>query len=105
MMMMIMAQKKQANNNSEANEEIAPQTMRSSANVVAVLLFSGFTNAEMLATYNILGPELYQETGRPVACAKAVPNALRKPLRQVLDEIAGDHRDAMTMDTPTAREE
>ena len=53
----------------------------------------------MLAVYNLLGDEIYQETGGQavVACAKAVPNAMAKPLRQVLDEIAGDHQDAMQL--------
>jgi hypothetical protein len=63
---------------------------------VPVLLFSGFRNDEMMATYDILGQEIYQETsGRAMpACAKAVPNAMSKPLRQVLEEISGDHQDA-----------
>ena len=65
--------------------------------VVPVLLFSGFRNDEMMAVYNVLGGEIYQETAGQVAaaCAKAVPNAMTKPLRQVLDEISGDHQDAL----------
>ena len=64
----------------------------------SVLYFSGFTNEEMMATYNILGKELYDESGGSVtpACAKAVVNAMEKPLRQVLDEISGDHVEAMS---------
>lgn len=67
---------------------------------VPVLFFSGFQNDEMLAVYNILGREIYQETGgqSAPACAKAVPNAMQKPLRQVLEEISGDHKDALSMD-------
>lgn len=62
-----------------------------------VLLFSGFSNSEMMAVYNTVGQEAYQETGgqSSPACAKCVPNAMQKPLRQVLAEIAGDHEDAM----------
>jgi hypothetical protein len=67
---------------------------------VPVLLFSGFVNSEMLSVYNIIGKEIYDETAGAVspACAKAVPNAMEKPLRQVLSEIAGDHQDAMRID-------
>lgn len=66
---------------------------------VPVLFFSGFRNDEMLAVYNILGKEIYEETGgrSSTACAKAVPNAMGKVLRQVLDEISGDHKDAISL--------
>ena len=67
---------------------------------VPVLLFSGFRNDEMMATYNILGQEIYHELGGSQllspACAKVVPNAMKKQLRQVLEEIAGDHTSATT---------
>jgi hypothetical protein len=65
---------------------------------VPVLFFSGFGNEEMMAVYNIVGQEIYQESGGQTspACAKAVPNAMGKPLRQVLDEISGDHKDAIS---------
>jgi len=77
-----------------------------SSSSIAVLFFSGFTNPEMLAVYNLLGDEIYQETGGQVvvACAKAVPNAVGKPLRQVLDEIAGDHQDAMQLSSSKQEE-
>lgn len=67
---------------------------------VPVLFFSGFQNDEMLAVYNILASEIYQEMGgqQSAACAKAVPNAMGKPLRQVLEEISSDHKDALAMD-------
>jgi len=61
-----------------------------------ILYFSGFDNSEMMAMYNTLGKEIYDESGgtsRP-ACAKAVPNAMQKPLKQVLEEISGDHTEA-----------
>ena len=61
---------------------------------VVVLLFSGFANDELLAAYKIMAGEIYDEAQVEAACAKAVPNAMHKPLRQVLDEIGGDHRDA-----------
>jgi hypothetical protein len=62
-----------------------------------VLIFSGFRNNEMMDTYNILGSEINQEAAGQVipACAKAVPNAMSKPLRQVLEEIGGDHQNAV----------
>eukprot|EP00536_Pseudo-nitzschia_multiseries_P017073 jgi/Psemu1/292830/fgenesh1_pg.1367_\ len=66
-----------------------------------VVIFSGFSNTEMMASYNILGEEIYKETasyggpGMYLACATAVPNAMEKPLRQVLTEISGDHAEAM----------
>ena len=65
---------------------------------VPVLFFSGFQNDEMMEMCNIVGQEVYQETGGGVtpACAKAVPNAMEKPLRQVLDEISDDHIEAFT---------
>ena len=67
---------------------------------VPVIFFSGFDDNEMLSVYNILGGEIYEETGgqASAACAKAVPNAMKKPLRQVLDEISGDHQDALSLD-------
>jgi len=88
------------NNSFKGISPISSSTPTSQDNQGAVLLFSGFSNPEMLALYNILGPEIYQETAGqcPVACAKVMPNALSKPLRQVLDEIAGDHRDAIKAD-------
>ena len=61
-----------------------------------VLFFSGFDNQEMMATYNIIGGQIYQENGASTACAKAVLNAMMKPLGQVLEEISGDHLEAMS---------
>ena len=67
---------------------------------IPVLLFSGFRNKEMMAIYNVLGNEIVQENNQAIpACAKAVPNAMDKPLQQVLDEISGDHTDAMQIVT------
>ena len=62
-----------------------------------VLLFSGFSNGEMMESYKIIAGEIYQETAgnSNAACAKAVPNSMEKQLRQVLEEISGDHQDAM----------
>jgi hypothetical protein len=62
-----------------------------------VLFFSGFKRSEMLATYSTLETEIFQETGgrRTPACAKAVPNAMGKSLRRVLEEISEDHRNAL----------
>ena len=62
-----------------------------------VLYFSGVTNTEMMDTYNIIANEIYEETGGVhwPACAKVVPPAMQKSIRQVLTEISGDHEDAM----------
>ena len=63
-----------------------------------VLFFSGFRNDEMMQTYNIVGKEIYVETGGSLmpACAKAVKKAMGKSLSQVLEEVSGDHKDAMS---------
>lgn len=59
-----------------------------------VLFFSGFRNSEMMSTFNIISHEVHKETGGrlTVACAMAMPDAMNKPLRQVLMEISGDHQ-------------
>ena len=64
---------------------------------IPVVLFTGFRNAEMMTAYNLIGQEINEETGgrQTAACAKVVPKAMNKPLQQVLDEIAGDHADAL----------
>lgn len=64
-----------------------------------VFYFSGVTNTEMMNTYQIIANEIYEETNRVhwPACAKVVPPAMDKSLRQVLNEISGDHADAMRM--------
>jgi hypothetical protein len=80
----------------------APEdTSTSSTTTNGVLFFSGFSNPEMMAVYQIMADEIYQETGgrNNVACAKAVPNAMHKPLGQVLEEICGDHQQAIIMST------
>jgi hypothetical protein len=66
-----------------------------------VLYFSGVTNAEMMDTYRIMANEIYAETDGAhwPACAKAVPGAMGKSLRQVISEISGDHADAMGTST------
>jgi hypothetical protein len=73
--------------------------MDSGISIIPVLYFSGFRNQEMMNVYNILGKEIYEETGGQsnAACAKAVPNAMQKPLRQVFDEICGDHSNAIAV--------
>mmetsp|Transcript_10115 Transcript_10115/g.19455 ORF Transcript_10115/g.19455 Transcript_10115/m.19455 type:complete len:130 (-) Transcript_10115:76-465(-) len=74
---------------------------------VPVIFFSGFENDEMLNVYNILGREIWEETfgHASAACAKAVPNAMKKSLRQVLDEISGDHREALSLENKEEEEE
>jgi hypothetical protein len=91
------------------------------SNLVPVLYFSGFTNADMMAVYNVVAPEIWAELAStstsslkydsvrrfPAACAKLVPPALSKPLGQVLSEITGDHQDAWSttsIDPTTTRE-
>lgn len=53
----------------------------------------------MMETYQIMANEIFEETGGVhwPACAKAVPPAAGKSLRQVIGEISGDHADAMRM--------
>jgi len=73
--------------------------------VVPVVIFSGLSHTEMMASYNVLGEEIYKETaqhtptstsvGMHLACATAVPNAMKKPLSQVIFEISGDHLEAI----------
>jgi hypothetical protein len=88
--------------------------------IVPVLYFSGFTNADMMAVYNVVAPEIWAELASnsssldddsvgqfPAACAKLVPPALSKSLGQVLSEITGDHQDAWSptsIDPATTRE-
>ena len=67
------------------------------ATITPVLFFSGFENREMMNLYMLLSGEIYRESGLSAACAKAVPNAMSKSFQQVLDEICGDHEDAMKM--------
>lgn len=79
-------------------EESAGETSTTSQTEDSVvLLFSGFRQPEMMAVYEVLGQEIFDETcGRSSpACAMAVPNAMNKPLRQVLEEISGDHKNAI----------
>ena len=58
----------------------------------------------MMDTYKILANEIYSETNGAQwpACAKAVPGAVGKSLKQVITEISGDHADAMRMSTAGA---
>ena len=70
-----------------------------------VLYFSGVINTEMMDTYNIIANEIYEETGgiHWPACAKVVPPAMNKSLRQVLSEISGDHAEATRMQREEAK--
>lgn len=73
--------------------------LSTTAMAIPVLFFSGFQNDEMRSLYNVLGKEIYEETAgqASAACAKAVPNAMQKNCLQVLQEISGDHEEAMSM--------
>jgi hypothetical protein len=64
---------------------------------IPIIYFSGISNEEMMQTYNIIGQEIYEETGGMMnaACAKAVKPAMDKSFRQLVEEITGDHTDAM----------
>lgn len=83
--------------NGEYKEEEQATKDSKPASACPVIYFSGFTNAEMMETYGIIAREIYEETGgfADAACAKAVPPAMGKPLKQVFDEITGDHLDAL----------
>mmetsp|Transcript_14646 Transcript_14646/g.21094 ORF Transcript_14646/g.21094 Transcript_14646/m.21094 type:complete len:218 (+) Transcript_14646:92-745(+) len=84
-----------------------PNSSSAGGNGCPVLFFSGFENSEMMESYNILGNEIYMETGGACspACAKCVPNAMEKPLRQVLEEISGDHLSAIQEEKVKEEEE
>jgi hypothetical protein len=62
-----------------------------------ILYFSGISNSEMMDTYKIIAQEIYQETdGRGnAACAKVVEPAFEKRFRRLVEEISGDHNDAI----------
>jgi hypothetical protein len=66
-----------------------------SSMVLPILFFSGFENSEMIYTFRIASQEIIREIGIAPACAKAVPNSMAKQLQRVLDEISGDHTDAI----------
>jgi hypothetical protein len=96
----------------DALEKVAAGKMQASPNhvkivlpttvmAIPVLFFSGFQNDEMRGLYNILGKEIYEETAgqASAACAMAVPNAMQKSCLQVLQEISGDHEEAISMTT------
>jgi len=73
-----------------------PDPLTTDAGLLAttpVLFFSGFTNREMMSTFQIISHEVHKETqGRlSVACAMAVPNTMSKRLRTVLSEVSGDY--------------
>jgi hypothetical protein len=73
-----------------------PDPLTTDAGLLAttpVLFFSGFTNREMMSTFQIISHEVHKETqGRlSVACAMAMPNSMSTCLRQVLLDVSGDH--------------
>ena len=63
-----------------------------------VIYFSGISNSEMMQTYNIIAEEIYKETGGAMqsACAKVVEPALTKTLREVMEQISGDHMETLS---------
>ncbi len=86
-------------NSRDPHARKGPDPLATDAGILAttpVLFFSGFRNSEMMATFNIISHEVHKETGGrlAVACAMAVPDAMKKPLRQVLYEISGDHQES-----------
>jgi len=62
-----------------------------------ILYFSGISNAEMMQTYKIIGKEIFEESqgAMNAACAKVVGPALGKCFKQLVEEISGDHYDAI----------
>jgi hypothetical protein len=90
------ALKKVVRNSKDPSFLNEPDPLTTDAGLLAttpVLFFSGFTNREMMATFQIISHEVHKETqGRlSVACAMAMPNAMTKRLRQVLLKVSGDH--------------
>lgn len=101
--MMIHDDGKSSNNSSPTITPIMAPTVNNRGN--PVLIFSGFSNKELMASYNTIAEEIFMENGGRAACAKAVPNALSKPLRQVVEEISGDHENALNMEEQAPTEE
>jgi len=66
-------------------------------NVSPILYFSGISNTEMMKTYNIIAREVFEESNGAMAtaCAKVVEPAMQKKFCQLIEEISGDHADAM----------
>lgn len=62
-----------------------------------IVYCSGIQNEEMMNVYRIIAREIYEETGgtAQAACAKFVPGARKKPLTQIIEEISGDHQEAL----------
>jgi hypothetical protein len=83
----------------QASHNYVTIALPTTAMAIPVLFFSGFQNDEMRSLYDILGKEIYEETAgqASAACAMAVPNAMQKNCLQVLQEISGDHEEAMNM--------
>lgn len=75
-----------------------------SSSTIPILYFSGISNEQMLQTYNIIAREIYEESGGMLnaACAKAVEPAMNKSFKQLIEEISGDHADAMKMNDTTS---
>lgn len=76
----------------------------SSPSAIPILYFSGVSNEQMMQTYKIIAREIYEESGGMLnaACAKAVKPAMGKCFQQLIDEISGDHADAMNMNNETS---
>jgi len=89
--------------NDNAAEEEEEECAVTEENGYPVLYFSGFDNSEMMAAYNLVGSQIFEESGMTAACAKAVPNAMRKQLGRIIEEISGDH--ALAMGTKLEEEE
>ncbi len=72
-----------------------------------IIYFSGISNSEMMQTYNIIAGEIYQETGGAAnaACAKVVEPAFGKSFGQLVEEISGDHNDAIGASSSAADDE
>lgn len=64
---------------------------------VPIILFSGLENDVVRAVSRSLVRYIYATTGQRTAVAKVVPPAMKKSLRQLFDEISGDHIEAMAM--------
>jgi len=64
---------------------------------VPIILFSGLENDVVRAVSRSLVQRIYATTGQRAAVAKVVPPAMKKSLRQLFDEISGDHIEAIAM--------
>ena len=88
-----------------ASAPISDASHNYSHNHIPILYFSGISNQEMMQCYNIIAREIYEETDGMAnpACAKVVQPAMGKMFKQLVEEISGDHADAIKISDESVR--